>query len=178
MLCCLYYKKLENILNVHQSEIRFWHFGPSEEAYMTRVYEDERLSQYSFKKQLYWDMIHPFKVNNSVVCSLFTVCGIIVSMQYHSFFITPKRNSLAVTSHFLLPVAPELINLPSVFIESSILEISYKWDHIVHTFKIKMRNFFSPLVKWRKRNRGETKGIVESEIACFQHKRVIFERFF
>ena len=49
----LYYKKLENILNVHQSEIRFWHFGPSEEAYMTRVYEDERLSQYSFKKQLY-----------------------------------------------------------------------------------------------------------------------------
>ena len=154
MLCCLYYKKLENILNVHQSEIRFWHFGPSEEAYMTRVYEDERLSQYSFKKQLYWDMIHPFKVNNSVVCSLFTVCGIIVSMQYHSFFITPKRNSLAVTSHFLLPVAPELINLPSVFIESSILEISYKCNHTIFgilyvaSFTIVMFSRFIHVVVW------------------------------
>ena len=71
-----------------------------------------------------------------MVLSIFThILNNHPTIQFKNIFITPKRNSISRTSHSSFPIAPQLLattNLFSVCMDLTILDIPYKWKHVVY----------------------------------------------
>lgn len=81
-------------------------------------------------------MIHPFKVHNSVVFSIFKELFSDHLSQYQNIFITLKGNPIPTGSHstFLQtqPQSQATISFLSVSMDFLILDILYKWNHVIY----------------------------------------------
>ena len=71
---------------------------------------------------IWWHLIHS------------QCCAVIIFIQFPNIFITPQENPFSLTSFFLLSLPLVTINLLSVSMNRSILDLSHKWNHTTCDF--------------------------------------------
>ena len=75
--------------------------------------------------------MHPFKLHNLVVFSIFIYKVVWPSPPVPEHFITPERSPKPLSSHSPSSLPPLTSHLHSASLYLAILVISYKWNHTV-----------------------------------------------